>query len=45
MKGFIKDCLLFQSKDKTHWALGILTWVNLFQIILSVIKLFIALQK
>ena len=44
MKGFIKDCLLFQSKDKIHWALGILTWVNLSQI-LSVIKLVIALQK
>ena len=45
MKGFLKDCLLFQSKDKIHWALGILTWFNLSQIILSVIKLVIALQK
>ena len=45
MKGFIKDCLLFQSKDKIYWTLGIFTWINLLQITLGVIKLFITLQK
>jgi hypothetical protein len=33
---FIYKCLLFRSKEKTYWILGILAWLSLILLVYAV---------
>lgn len=35
VKGFIKDCLLFQSGKLLHKFLGIIIWGNVLQVVVK----------
>ena len=39
MKEFIKQVLLFQSKDTLNKMLGIFYWLNILQIVITTISL------
>jgi hypothetical protein len=39
MKNFVKDVLLFQSKDRYLRCLGIFCWINILQSILCCINI------
>jgi len=38
-RGFIKDCLFFQSKELLHKFLGVFVWLNILQMCLVIINL------
>lgn len=39
LKEFVKECLFFKTKSTLNVLLGIIAWLNIFQIVLTVIKM------
>ena len=34
---FIGDCLLFKSEQRSHFVIGIVTWIQIFMIIRAIL--------